>query len=62
MALLELLVAATWAGIVAADVFQRVAHRLLVAMVAMRAVDMAMVVMVVIVVAVRAMDMGLLGH
>lgn len=62
MALLVLLVAAARARIVAADVFQCVAHRLLVAMVAMRAVDMAMVVMVMIVVAVRAMDMRLLGH
>ncbi|BAQ72985.1 repressor protein c2 [Pseudomonas sp. Os17] len=64
MALLELLAAAARARIVAADVFQRVADRLLVRVVAVRAVNMAMVVivMVMIVVAVRAMDMRLLGH
>ena len=70
MALLEFLAVAAWAGVVAADVFQGVAHRFLVGVAAVRAVDMAvvvimvvvMVVMVVIVVAVRAMDMGLLGH
>ena len=64
VALLELLAAAAWARIVAANVLQGVAHRLLVAVVAVRAVYMAMVMVVVImiVVAVRAMDMGLLGH
>lgn len=64
MALLELLAAAARARIVAANVFQCVAYRLLVRVVAVRAVNMAMVVivMVMIVVAVRAMDMRLLGH
>ena len=69
MALLEFLAVAAGARVVAADVFQGVAHRLLVGVSAVRAVDMAMVVimnmvvvMVMIVVAVRAMDMGLLGH
>ncbi len=64
MALLEFLAAAAWARVVAANVFQCVAYRLLVGVVAVRAVNMAMVVivMVMIVVAVRAMDMRLLGH
>ena len=65
MALLEFLAVAAWARVVAANVFQGVAHRFLVGMAAVRAVDMAMVVimmMVMIVVAVRAMDMGLLSH
>lgn len=64
VALLEFLAAAAWARVVAANVFQCVAYRLLVGVVAVRAVNMAMVVivMVMIVVAVRAMDMRLLGH
>ena len=66
VALLEFLAAAARARVVAADVFQRVAHGLLVSVTAIRAVDVAMVVIVsvvvMIVVAVWAMDMGLLGH
>ena len=65
MALLEFLAVAARARVVATDVFQGVAHRFLVSVAAVRAVDMAMVVivmMVMIVVAVRAMDMRLLGH
>ena len=65
MALLEFLAVAAWARIVAADVFQGVAHRFLVGVAAVRAVDMAMIVvmvMIMIVVAVRSMDMRLLGH
>ena len=68
VALLEFLAVATWARVVAADVFQGVAHRFLVGVAAVRAVHMAvvmiviMLVMVMIVVAVRAMDMRLLGH
>jgi len=65
VALLELLLASAGAWVVAADVLQGVAHRLLVAVVAVRAVYMAMVVIVVVivtVVAVGTMDMGLLGH
>lgn len=65
MALLELLLAPAGAWIVAADVFQSVAHRLLVAVIAVRAVHMAVIVimlLIVTVVAVGAMNMGLLGH
>jgi len=69
VALLEFLAVAAWARVVAADVFQGVAHRFMVSVAAVWAVDMAMVVImlvvgviVMIVVAVWAMDMGLLGH
>jgi hypothetical protein len=68
VALLEFLAVAAWARIVAADVFQGIAHRFLVSVAAVRTVDMAvvvvviMLVMVMIVVAVRAVDVGLLGH
>ncbi|GGK16181.1 hypothetical protein GCM10009103_09030 [Pseudomonas koreensis] len=65
MALLEFLAVAAGARVVAADVFQGVAHRFLVGVAAVRAVDMAMVMivmMVMIVVAVWAMDMRLLSH
>ena len=64
VALLEFLRAAAWARIVAANVLQGVAYRFLVSVAAIRAVDMAVVVImvIVIVVAVRTMDMGLLSH
>ncbi len=63
VALLEFLAVAAWARVVAADVFQGVAHRFLVGVAAVRAMNVAMVVvMVMIVVAVRAMDVRLLGH
>jgi hypothetical protein len=67
VALLEFLAIAARARIVATDVLQGVAHRLLVGVAAIRAVDMAMVVIMVIVlimivIAVGAMNMGLLGH
>jgi hypothetical protein len=67
VALLEFLAAAARARIVTADIFQRIAHRLLVSVTAIGAVNMAMVVIMVlvmamIVVAVRAMDMRFLGH
>ena len=68
MALLEFFLAAARARIVATYVLQRIAHRLLVSVAAVRAVDMAVVVvvslviMIMIVVAVRTMDMGLLSH
>lgn len=64
MALLEFFLAAAWARIVAANVLQRVAHWLMMSVAAVRAVDMAviMVIVIVIVVAVRTMDMGLLSH
>ena len=63
MALLELLLAAAWARIVATDILQGVAHRLLRSVVAVRTMHMTVVmvvmVMIMVVVAVRAMDMGL---
>jgi len=65
VALLEFLAVAARARVVAAHVFQGVAHGLLRFVIAVRTVYMAVVVvviMVVIVVAVRAMNMGLLGH
>jgi hypothetical protein len=62
VAFLELLLAAARAGIVAAYVLQRVAHRLLVAVVAVRTVHMTMVVMIVVMVAVWAVDVGLVAH
>lgn len=66
VALLEFLLAAARARIVATNLLQRIAHRLLVSVAAVRAVDMAVVVImvsvIVIVVAVRTMDMGLLSH
>jgi len=67
VALLEFFAAAAWAWIVAANVFQLVAHRLLRCMAAMRAMYMTVVVvmgvtMIMIVVAVGAMNVGLLGH
>jgi hypothetical protein len=67
VALLEFFAIAAWARVVTTDVLQGVAHRLLVGVAAIRAVDMAMVVIMVIVlimivIAVGAMNMGLLGH
>ena len=69
VALLEFLAAAARARIVAANVFQLVAHWLLRRMAAMRAMYMTVIVIVVmgvamimIVVAVGAMNVGLLGH
>lgn len=63
MAFLEFLLAAAWTGVVAAYILQRVARRLLVAVVAMRAMHVAVVMLVIVLmVAVRAMDMGLLVH
>jgi len=66
VALLEFFLAAARARIVATNVLQGIAHRLLVSVAAVRAVDMAvvviMVIVIVIVVAVRTMDMGLLSH
>src|ERR1700756_2050368 len=64
VALLEFLLAAARARIVTTHVLQGVAYRLLVSVAAVRAVDMAVVVImvIVIVVAVRTMDMGLLSH
>ena len=67
VALLEFFAAAARARVVAANVFQFVAHRLLRCMAAMRAMYMTIVVvmgvaMIMIVVAVGAMNVGLLGH
>ena len=69
VALLEFLAAAARARIVAANVLQLVAHRLLRCVAAIRAMHMTVVVVVVmgvamimIVVAVGAMNVGLLGH
>ena len=64
VALLELLLAAAWARVVTADILQCVAYRLLMAMVAVRAMYMAVIVivMIVIMVAVGAVDVGLLSH
>jgi hypothetical protein len=67
VALLEFFAVAARARVVAADVFQGVAHRFLVGVAAVRAVYVTVVmivvmVMIMIVVAVRAMDMRLLSH
>jgi hypothetical protein len=63
VALLEFFLTAAGARIVAADLFQRIAHRLLVAVVAVRAVDMAVVMLVIVVmIAVGTMDVGFLTH
>jgi len=58
VAFLVLLLAATRARVIATDVFQRITHRF-VAVIAMRAMN---VVMVVIVVAVGTMYVGFLTH
>lgn len=67
MALLEFLLAATWAGVIAANVFQGVTYRFLVAVIAMRAMHVAVVVImamavIVVVVTVWAVDVFVLGH
>ena len=64
MAFLEFLAIAARAWIVAAHILQGITHGLLVGVAAVRAMDVAviMVVVVMIVVAIRAMDMGLLCH
>lgn len=68
MALLEFFAAATRARVIAADVFQLVAHRLLRRVATVRAMHVTVVVvmgvsmLIMIVVAVWAMNVGLLGH
>lgn len=63
VAFLEFLATATGAGVVAADILQRVACRFGRTMIAVRAVHVAVImVMVVIMVAIRAVNMGLLVH
>ena len=61
VAFFEFLLAATRAGVVAADILEAVAHRFLMAVVAVGAVHMA-VIMIVGVIMVRAMDMVVLIH
>jgi len=64
VALLVFLLAAARARVVASDVLQRITHRL-VAMIAMRTVNVVMVmvvIVIVIVVAVGTMHMGLVTH
>jgi len=63
--LLEFLLAAARAGVIAANVFQGVAGRFLMAMIAVRAMHVTVIVVVIVVVvviAVRAMDVFMLGH
>ena len=66
--LFEFFAAATRARIVAANVFQRIAHRLLMGVTAVRAmhmtgtVVMGVIMLIMIVVAVWAVNVGLLGH
>ena len=68
VAFFEFFAAATRARVVAANVFQFVAHRLLRRMATVRAmyvtvvVVMGMIMVIMVVVAVRAMNVGLLGH
>ncbi len=63
MAFFEFLLAATWAGIIAADVLQGIAHRLLVAMIAVRSVHVVVIMVVIMaVIAIRTMDVFLLCH
>ena len=61
--LLEFLATAAGAGVVAADILQRVACRFGRTMIAVRAVHVAVImVMVVTVIAIRTVNMGLLVH
>jgi len=65
VAFLEFLLAAAWAGIVAANVFQGVLRRLLVAVIAVRAMHVAVIMVmsvIMVVIAIRAVDVFLLGH
>ena len=64
VAFLEFFLAAAWAGIVAAHVLERIAHRFLMLVVAMRAVHMTVIVVVgmIVMVAVWAVDVWLLIH
>lgn len=64
MAFLEFFRAAAWAGIIAADIFQGIAQRLL-AVIAVRAVYVALVSVGVVMlgmVAVRTVDVGFVVH
>jgi hypothetical protein len=65
VAFLEFLLATAWAGVVAANVFQGVARRFLVAVVAVWTMHVAVIMtvgVIVVVIAVRAVDVFLLGH
>jgi hypothetical protein len=65
VAFLEFLLAAARAGVIAANVFQGVAYRLLVAVVAVRAMYVAVIMVVrviVVVIAIRTVDVFLLSH
>src|SRR5690606_13417094 len=62
VAFLEFLLAAAWAWVIAADILQRVAYRLLMAVIAVRAVHMAVIVMIVVMVAVGAVDVRFVAH
>lgn len=63
VALLEFFLATTRAGIVAADVFQRVARRFLMVVIAIWTMHVAMAMVVrMIVIAVGAVDVGFLLH
>lgn len=63
VALLEFFLATAWAGIVATNVFQRVARWFLMVVVAVWAMHVTMVVVVrMIVIAVGAVDVGFLLH
>jgi len=66
VALLEFLLAAARARIVATDVLQRVAQRFLVRVAAVGTVHvmvmLMLMLMVMVMVAIGAMDMGFLGH
>lgn len=64
MAFFKFLGTAAWAGVIAANIFQRVARRFLMAVVTVRAVHMAVIMAVVImlVIAVGAVNVVLLGH
>lgn len=63
MALLEFFLTAAWARIIPADILQRIANRIM-AMVAVRAVDVPLICMVVfvIVVAIRTVHVGFMVH
>jgi hypothetical protein len=62
VALLEFLLAAARARVVATDVLQRVARRFLVRVTAVRTVYVSVVVMIMVVIAIGTMDMRFLGH
>ena len=60
VALLEFFLASARAGVIAANLFERITYWLLRTVIAVRAVHM--VIMIVVMIAVGAMYVGLLGH